>query len=123
MKYILLTIVFSLEIYASSTHTYKIEGKSYQFNERNGVLINSSCEANCIANKRMKSLKIVKPSETKNQYSMSFGSYLCENLLKGSSLFGVDIQRNMKAFCFFREDESLIEINSLTKFGLRILKK
>jgi hypothetical protein len=119
MKLIVLMAFISLDVFASQIHTFKIEGKNYQFSRQGNVLINTSCNGNCMAIKRITHLKVIKPSKFGKKFSMSLGSYNCENSLHGSSVLGIDIQRNMRAFCYFDEDNSMIEINSLNELCLK----
>jgi hypothetical protein len=53
---------------------------------------------------------------------MSLGAYVCKKMFYGSSVFGIKENKDMRDFCFFKEDNSLIEINSLSDYAKQFLK-
>lgn len=118
MKYIIfyLTLLFMAEVSIASERKFKIEGKYFTFISKKSVLVNNKCENDCVALKRLKVAKFKKPKKLKNTFSMSSGSYHCKNTLRGLSILGIEVGGDMRAFCYFSDDESLIEINSLSIF-------
>lgn len=53
---------------------------------------------------------------------MSLGSYICKNIIMGKSVLGTYKNKDMKAFCYFDEDQSMVELNSLEKYYLKQIK-
>jgi hypothetical protein len=101
----------------------KISGKHYSFKTTKDLLVNDKCNENCIALDRTLMISNFKVKSTKNQIHVPLGSYVCKEILRGSSIMGVDKNKDMKAFCFFKEDKSMIELNSLSNYAKNFSQK
>jgi len=120
---ILLFTSFSFQCFSSENMVVKIAGKHYSFIQREQLLVNKDCKRKCIAFERTLKISKFKRKEEKQLFEMPIGSYVCKNILMGSSVLGVSSNKDMKAFCYFVEDNSMIELNSLAKYAEKFLNK
>ena len=111
---LLLISLFSLSLFAAESFVYKIAGSFYSFTKVNDVIVSGNCSKECVALKKLKSLSKFEVKAKKDEiFAKPLGAYVCDEILKGQSLLGKDSKKNMVAFCYFNEDESMIEMNSL----------
>lgn len=125
-KFLLLSLICLASLQSNAKQEsllYKIAGKTVKFKPYDDVLVNIECKIKCIALSRLKSLKLVSVKVKPTKSSMSLGSYICKKELMGTSVLGIDKNKNMRDFCFFKEDKSLIQINSLTQYSQKLLIK
>ena len=123
-RYIFIIFLFySFQSISKDTINIKIAGKHYAFKTTKNLLVNDKCNKECIALNRTLMISKFKVKSTKNQIHVPLGSYVCKNILKGSSILGVDKNKDMKAFCFFKEDKSMIELNSLGDYAKNFSQK
>ena len=111
-KYFII-FLFSVKLLAETSHIYKISGKFYKFIDKDSVEVSKNCKNTCHALKKFKALKGFKRQVDKNKFANSLGSYVCSQEMAGSPVVGIDEEKNMHSFCYFSQDESMIEINSL----------
>lgn len=110
--------------FAVSEQTYKISGKFYSFEEVDGLLISKDCKKNCMALTKTKSLSPFKLNKNKvGNFASAISSYACKHQMSGYPLLGIDSDKNMKSFCYFKNDQSMIEMNSLEKVAQKKLVK
>lgn len=119
-KLFILLLFITTNSYAKEL--YKISGKHYAIKEVSSVLVNEECK-DCIAIKRVNALSKFKKKITDRKWDMDLGSYVCKYIFVGKSVLGVDSKKNMKAFCFFDEDKSFIEMNSLATYSENFIQK
>jgi hypothetical protein len=116
MIYLLLVPMLCSGLYAHAgkSKTFKINGSFYEFSIKDDLLVNETCAKKCIAISKVHELKKKKtlPPQVEGMTTLSNASRACMSM-HGSSLLGVDIQKNMKSFCYFKEDESMVEFSSL----------
>lgn len=123
-RYIFIIFLFySFQSISKDTINIKIAGKHHAFKTTKNLLVNDKCNKECIALNRTLMISKFKVMSTKNQIHVPLGSYVCKNILKGSSILGVDKNKDMKAFCFFKEDKSMIELNSLGDYAKNFSQK
>jgi len=120
---IFLFTTFSFQCFSSENMVVKIAGKHYSFIQREQLLVNKDCKMKCIAYERTLKITKFKIKEERQQYEMPLGSYVCKKILMGSSVLGIGSNKDMKAFCYFEEDNSMIELNSLAKYAEKFLNK
>ena len=122
LKIITLTLIIFIGNAYAEEHVFKISGSKLKFKAIDSVLYNLECAKGCIAQERVNQIKSINLKMNKEKYSMSLGAYICKNILLGKSVLGVNKSKDMRDFCFFSEDKSLIEINSLSEYGHKLLK-
>ena len=112
-KYFLIVFLVSLNIFAE---TYKISGELVNFESRDGLLV-KGCEKDCLALKVVSEFKSINLKQIRKgqKFEASIGSDVCKLVYKTRSIIGVTEQKDQRAFCVFKDD-SLIEINSLSKY-------
>jgi hypothetical protein len=93
---------------------FSISGESIEFIHLDELVVSKNCQNSCVV--RTKVLNLLKkktklPDPTSNS-DISIASRVCK-FLGGKSLLGHDNLKNGKAFCFFSEDQSLIDYSSL----------
>ena len=120
---ILLFTTFSFQCFSLENMVVKIAGKHYSFIQREQLLVNKDCTMKCIAYERTLKISKFKIKEQRQQFEMPLGSYVCKKIIMGSSVLGVGSNKDMKAFCYFEEDNSMIELNSLAKYAEKFLNK
>ena len=123
-RYLLIFLVFvSLQSYSEEKMSVKVSGKHYLFIQNSKLLVNSKCNKDCIALERSLMISKFKIKSKKNQIHVPLGSYVCKNIIKGTSILGIDKNKDMKAFCFFKEDKSMVELNSLGDYAKKFSQK
>lgn len=114
MKILMISLFFFVpNLYAES---FKVAGELLQFEVHKSGLLLKDCKKKCealkvLSIKKYKASSIIKPGEAVGSY----GSEACAKLLGGDSVLGVNMEGDGRDFCFFK-DESMIEMNSLSKF-------
>jgi len=97
---------------------FKIAGKYITFVPKDKVLVNKICNNGCIGFDKLKKLKNFKILPDKDSpYAQSTGAYVCHKLLNGDSLMGIASNKDMAAFCYFKDDQSILEMNSLGDYS------
>jgi hypothetical protein len=99
----------------SSEAQFKIAGKYYAFIKKDSLLVSSNCKDKCIALEKSKSIKS-KVTQKKQKFASSIGSYACTEILKGQALLGTKKNKDMVGVCIFKEDSSMVDLNSLTTY-------
>lgn len=122
MTKISLVILLMLSSNLFAKELYKISGKHYSLKKISNVLVNEECKE-CVAVKKVNALTKFKKEIKDRKWDMDLGSYVCKYIFIGKSVLGVDSKKNMKAFCYFDEDKSFIEMSSLTSFSEKFIKK
>lgn len=116
MKFIMIFFSFAL-----AAETYKIAGELVNFKNYKDVEYycpKKKCDA-LEALKRKDRFDVA--SFPKEQFANPLGSDVCRHHYKAKTLLGRNEKLDGRAFCLF-PDESMIEINSLTKFAEKRLK-
>jgi hypothetical protein len=118
IKIISLIIYFTISSsgFGNDSDLFKINGKSIQFTKYKNTLI-ANCTKSCIAKNKIDQIQkgITYKNIQDQGYSQSLGSYVCSSVFKGAAILGVNQDKDGRAFCYFEEDKSMIEINSLTE--------
>lgn len=116
--------ILSISAFAERGKSFKIAGKHYGFINKEKLLVSKSClDSSCIAFKRTKSLKSFKIKQDNiNTYAEALSAYVCKYEIKGQPILGIDSEKNMKSFCYFKDDNSMIEMNSLEEVAKLKLK-
>lgn len=106
-------ILFSISLHAES---FKIAGSLADFSEKDGLLL-IGCEKNCEALKVIQKHKKIDLEEAREgmKTTNSVGSDVCLKVYKADSLLGVAENKDMRAFCLFK-DRSMVEMNSLSEY-------
>lgn len=106
-------ILFSLSLHAES---FKIAGSLASFSEKEGLLL-KGCEKKCEALKVIQKHKKINLDEAREgmKTTNSVGSDVCLKVYKADSLLGVAENKDMRAFCMFK-DHSMVEMNSLSEY-------
>jgi hypothetical protein len=114
MQKTIFCLLFSVSILASENQ-FKITGKYYSFIKKENLLLSSHCKNKCIALEKVKTItsKII---PKRKKFASSIGSYACTEVLKGQALLGIMKNKDMVAVCLFKQDSSMVDINSLTLF-------
>jgi hypothetical protein len=113
MKFIILGLIFSM---GAPAEAFKIGGELVDFKTIDGLLL-KGCEKDCQALKTIGKFKKInlKKARAKETFAGSVGSDVCRLVYKANSVIGVTQEKDQRAFCVF-EDDSLIEINSLSSY-------
>ena len=113
---LLFTFLTSFSFASPAYKDYTISGKPRRFLMVKGAYVSEACskKTGCMAVEKLLSFKKAPPQ--KKGLLMSRASRICKQM-KGMSVFGVDANKNMMAFCVF-PDESMIEYKSLESFKL-----
>lgn len=95
---------------------YKVSGNLLEFKKDDSGLLVYGCDKGCEA---LKVLTISKydPStiKRKSQFVASLGSEACHYILGGKTYLGVNMDKDGRDFCVFK-DQSMLEINSLSDY-------
>ena len=101
-----------------SAEVFRLSGKMIEFESKDGLLL-SGCTKECDAIKTVQKFKKIDLKEARAglKFVGSVGSDVCRLVYKGRATLGTNQDKDQRAFCVF-QDESLIEINSLSQYLL-----
>ncbi len=114
MKYLILAGLFISQF--AVAETFQISGSIYEFQNKNGLLV-KGCEKGCKALKTVGAHKSIdlKKVRSGEEHINSVGSDVCNLVYKAKSALGRAQNQDGRAFCVF-EDQSMIEMNSLSQY-------